>query len=151
MGFDGVISSLIIFIAVVSITVVVVTSFKAIADESLSSIETRSNQYNYKLKTEIEITSIKYNSSKNQLYVFVHNIGKTKLKTDYIDIYIDGLFISRDLRKVNVIPSTDLENPGLFDPNEVINITVNKTLSSGEHKVKVVTQYGEYDEDIFSV
>jgi archaellum component FlaF (FlaF/FlaG flagellin family) len=152
MGFDGVISTMIIFIAVVGITVLAVTSFKAIADESASAMEERSTVLNNKIKSDITILSTIYNSSSENITVTFQNTGKIKLDPNAIDGFINGYFVSRSNRTCFVEPSTDIINPGIMDPSEVAILEMPAgSLASGSHVVKITTQYGSSHEDTFSI
>ncbi|HDP73361.1 MAG TPA: hypothetical protein ENN46_00165 [Candidatus Woesearchaeota archaeon] len=152
MGFDGVISTMIIFIAVVGITVLAVTSFKAIADQSVSAMEERSNVLNNRIKSDITILSVAFNSTHENITVTFQNTGKIKLDPETIDLFLNGYFVSRNSRVCFVEPSTDTLNPGILDPSEVAIIEMPAAnLSSGTHRIKVTTQYGSSHEDSFSV
>ena len=69
-----------------------------------------------------------------------------------IDAYLDGGFVPRNdtNRTVTVEGSTDLINPGLWDPDEILRVDIYQNLTAGQHTVIIGTTYGNKDQEIFS-
>ena len=152
MGFSTLVTNVIMFIAVISLTTAFVAIFKNYVDESTNSINIQSEVISNNLKTDINIITASYSNATEKTTVHVQNTGKTKLDLDYVDVYIDDKFIPRDSsnRTIKVLKSTEIENPGIWDPKEVVEIVVNMNLSRGEHKIAVATEYGVKDTTTFS-
>ena len=151
-----IITHLIIFIAVISIATGVIIGFKNFADQSQSSLTSRTKELNNHIKTAIKIELISYDNTTNETKVYVRNIGSTTLDPSYVDIYIDGFRFSRNQsqaynRGVEVLPDTDITDPGLWNPKEQLYIIARKHLSIHKtHEVTVTTQYEGSDTDTFS-
>lgn len=154
MGMSGLSSNLIMFIAVLSISTMVVAVFNDQVDTTTSSIVTQQNWLSQQLKTDITIEVIDYvNGTENQTTVYVENTGATILDLAYIDIYIGGQRIERNnvSRTLEILPDTEVANIGLWDPKEQIKFVVNKTLEENlTYDVIVSTQYNGKDSDEFS-
>jgi len=150
MGFSGIATTIIMFIAVLMLATTVIISLRNQVDESQASMRAQAELLNNQIKTNIEITSTNYSSQ--ILRVYAINNGKTILKLDRIDIYVDDEFIPRNVsnRTITLEASTDVKNPGFWDPNEIIKIEVNKTLQAGAHTVAISTQYNTQDSELFS-
>lgn len=152
MGFSGIVSTMIMFIAVVAMSITVVGAFKSLIDDTSSSIQIQGNALSDQLKTDLFFDEISYSNITDITTVNIKNTGKTKLQTDKVDIYLDGLFIDRNEsnRTINIQTSTDLKNPGIWDPGEIVQIKIFKVLEDGDHTLTVSTQYSTKAEDIFS-
>lgn len=151
MGFGNLATTIIMFIAVMLLSTAVIVSFRTQTDQAQASMRAQSEFLNNQIKTNIEITNTNYTT--NNLRVYVLNDGKTTLKLETVDVYVDNGFIPRNdsNRTISIEASTDTTNPGLWDPSEIIRIDVDTTLSSGTHKVAIGTPYGVSDEETFSV
>jgi archaellum component FlaF (FlaF/FlaG flagellin family) len=92
------------------------------------------------------------NYSLSTISVQAKNQGSTTLKIEYLDIYIDQIRIPRDVsnRTISIV-APDITNPGLFDPDETIEINVTFPLPSGNHTVKLVTEHEASSSKIFEV
>lgn len=151
MGFGGLATTIILFIAVMLVSTGVIMSLQTQVTQSQSSMRSQAELLNNQISTNVDITSANYTGGVTTIYVL--NNGKTILDVDNVDVYIDNLFIPRNTsnRTMAVESSTDLTNPGLWDPTEILRIDVTKTLGNGTHKVKVATQYGSLEQETFSV
>ena len=147
-GAGDAVSTLILFIAVVGISVGIVVAMKNYAIETHESLKIRNEIVNYQLKTSIDITNMYYNTTTNQVVIYVKNIGETKLVTQDFDLFVNNRF------------STNFTAFEAGDISSVLDILlikqtamfyVNQTLSSGSHEVKVVSGYGgSGDTDYFN-
>jgi len=146
-GAGEVVSTLILFIAVVSITASIVLVFRNFATQTTDSFKVQGDIVNNQLKTYITIPDAYYNSTTKDLYIYVKNIGETNLLTNYFDIYIDKFYVTNFSVKNPVNLS---ENLTLLQPQQTAVIVRNINLTTGTHSVKVVTQYGSYAEAYFN-
>ena len=151
MGFGNLATTIIMFIAVMLLSTAVIVSFRTQTDQAQASMRSQSEFLNNQIKTNIDIVSTNYSASNLRIYVL--NNGKTTLKPETVDVYVNNIFIPRDdaNRTISIEASTDTRNPGLWDPDEIIRIDVDTTLSSGTQAVRVGTTYGISDESTFSV
>ena len=147
-AFGEVASSLIMFIAVIGITIAVVVSFQSFVVDSQSSLEDQQELTNNKLKTAIAISNTYYNDSSQKLYVYVKNIGDVQLETQVLDLYINEQF-NNNFQTVS--PINFSQNISTLPIQETLTVVVNKTLNPGTHKVQVVTQYGVGAEKSFNI
>lgn len=146
-AFGDAVSTLIMFIAVISVTTGVVIVFKNYVVDTQDSFSTQSELTSNKLRTAISINNIYYNSSDNKTFIYVKNIGETKLATKLFDIFINDRY-EEDYNITyanNFTRLLDISEPG--DTFVVIN---SGYLTSGSHEVKVVTEYGVGDTDSFN-
>ncbi|MBN2567599.1 hypothetical protein JXB02_05975 [Candidatus Woesearchaeota archaeon] len=153
MGFSSVTAHLIMFIAVMGLATGLVATFKNYVDSNNDAMSAQWTYMSNNIKTDITISNSGYDNVTNLTTVYAQNTGKTQLDPDYVDVYIDDLFIPRDTsnRTIQIVPSTDTSNPGVWDPKEILEIVVNGSLADGSHTVDVATQYGVADTDTFSV
>lgn len=151
MGFSNVATTIIMFIAVMLLATGVIITMRTDIERTQNSMRVQGELLNNQIQTNIEITNTNYTAGTTTLYII--NNGKTILKLDRIDVYLDGEFVPRNdtNRSIAIEPSTDSKNPGLWDPNEIVAIEVYKALSAGEHTIAVTTQYANKDEELFSI
>lgn len=151
MGFGNVATTIIMFIAVLMLATGVLITMNNQIEQSQASMKVQNDYLNNQLKTNILINQVNYSAGQTTLYVM--NEGKTILKLDKTDVFLDAEFIPRNdtNRSITIETSTDITNPGLWDPDEMVKIVINQTLTAGEHRVAVTTQYGVKDEELFSI
>lgn len=151
MGFGNVATTIIMFIAVLTLATGVIITMNNQMEQSQASMKIQNDYLNNQMKTNILINQVNYSAGETTIYIV--NDGKTILKTDKVDIYVDADFIPRNdtNRTIAIEPSTDITNPGLWDPDEILKINISKTLIAGQHRVAVTTQYGVKDEELFSI
>lgn len=146
-GFGEVASTLIMFIAVLGVTIGVVISFQNFVIDTQGSFEDQQELTSNKLKTAISISNTYYNDSSQRLYVYVKNIGGVSLNTEIFDIYVDGQFQD----SFDVVSPTNFSNTlEILPVQDTLTMIVNKTLSQGTHNVRVVTEFGVSEEDSFN-
>ena len=150
---SSVITTLIMFIAVLGIASGLIVAIKNYADETEAVFADKGNKYNQYLQTDINIDTLYFDNTTNTTYIYVRNVGRTIMKIDEVDIYIDGVRFARNSsRTIEVEPDTDEINIGKWDPDEIILITAVRDLdSSVSHEAIVVTPYSVRDTKIFSV
>jgi archaellum component FlaF (FlaF/FlaG flagellin family) len=153
MGFSSITATLIMFIAVMGLATGVIVVMKTSVDETSASLSIRSDILKNTLQTEMDISSISYNNITETTTVNIQNVGKTKLKLEYVDIFVDGAFIPRNStnRTIYVQASTDTKNPGIWDPHEILEIQVFKNMTLETHDIVISSQYGSRVEDSFSI
>lgn len=141
MGFADISGHLIMFIAVTTISISLLFVFNQQISDSASSVSIRQKYLSNQLKTSIDIDSISYNSG--NLLIYIRNTGDTNFYPNKSSIYIDKERIKFDSDMSFVIESdTDLKNVGVFDPSEILKISINKTLTPDEtHTFLIVTPY----------
>jgi archaellum component FlaF (FlaF/FlaG flagellin family) len=154
MGMSTIITHVILFIAVISIASGLLIGIKNFADQSESAFNTKKDEFNQQIGTDITIEVIHYNNQTDQTSIFVKNTGLTIMKPSQIDVYIDGLRIPRNdtNRSIAVLSDTDTVDIGFWNPKEELKIVVNLALNENKsHDVIVTTPYETSDTETFSV
>lgn len=154
MGFGTIIANVVMFITVLLLATAVIVVFKGTVEDSTTSMQAQSDRMSNQIKTDLHITSAVYNESETNITVYAQNIGETVLNLDNVDVYVDGLFIDRNtsVRQMHIQPSTHVRNAGFWDPSEVLEIYINRSLStSSTHMVALTTQYGTKEETRISM
>ena len=115
-------------------------------------MQIQSNVIANNVKTDITVQVASFDNLTETITANVVNTGKTKLDLDYVDVYVDSLFIPRNSgnRTLEIIPSTEVENPGIWDPREILEVEVFMNISEGSHTIKIATEYGVIDTFVFS-
>jgi len=146
-AFGGVVSTLILFIAVVGVSTGLVIAFKNYVSDTQSALDAQNQITSNKLKSAISITNIFYNSTSGQTYIYVKNIGQLKLYPKNFDLFVDGFYTNNF---TYVYASNLSKTITVFNPFETMGIIYNKSLVSGTHNLRVVTEYSSYAEDTFN-
>jgi archaellum component FlaG (FlaF/FlaG flagellin family) len=152
MGFGTIAAQIILFISLVSIAAAVVLMINQYTEETSYSLKVQKDRLVDELRTDITINSVSYNGSKtpDELLVYARNTGKTLIDLNYTDIYIDGVRVDYADRTLTIEADTEVSNPGIWDPKEVLEIDVSQDIGSGTHKARVVVFNGASDEELFS-
>ncbi|MFP4111728.1 MAG: hypothetical protein ACLFPQ_02360 [Candidatus Woesearchaeota archaeon] len=99
-----------------------------------------------KKNSEISIIGIEcsYDHNLNTTNILVNNTGKEKLHLKRIDLYYpERVPRNESNRTMNITKETDLIDPGLWNPKEILNITIFKKLTNlSENMFIVVNEYG---------
>jgi len=153
MGFGTIAATIIMFIAVMSLSTTVYVAMKNDISEQSTAMREQGQFLSNSLKTDLSMENVGYDNNTNTTIASIRNTGKTKLSLDLTDLYIDLDFIPRSdqNRTIEIDASTDSKNVGIWDPNEIVNIEIFKDLEEGDHTLKVSVQYGVNVEDTFSV
>lgn len=154
MGFSGLASQMIMFIAVITIASGVVIVVNSNIQEATSSVETHTDSLAMSIKTDITIDLISHQNDENVTYVYIKNTGKTKLRLNETDVFFNGFRIPRNIsnRSIEVLSDTDSINSGVWDPEEEVLIKIFQKLSvTSSHKVTITTQYEASDSEEFSI
>ena len=87
------------------------------------------------------------------LNITILNDGKIKLDDDYLEIFLGADRVTRDYDNITkiVVESTDIENPGLWDPQELININFPINLTPGRNILKIVNEFSNSDYYAFTI
>lgn len=146
-GFGSVVSTLIMFIAIVGVSTGLVIAFQNYVLDTQKAMNIQNDVTSNKLKSSISITNIYYNSSSNKTYTYVKNIGTVKLNPTKFDLFVDDRYTNN----FTAVYANNLsKNVISFNPQDTISIIYLKGLVAGTHTIKVVTEYSSYSEDSFN-
>lgn len=138
-GFGDAVSALILFIAVLLVSAGVVVVLQNYVFETQESIRFQSDTTSNQLNTLISITNTFYNDTDQTLYVYLKNIGKTKLNTQNFDVFVNGQFIS----EYNVTDPSDFTvQRQILDVQQTVAFVINISLGTGSNEVRLVSEYG---------
>lgn len=153
MGLETVAAQLIIIGAFLYFAVIIVDSF----NNNWTGVHDSLKKYNEKERSRvdesIEIFEVTYDAINSVTEVKINNTGKTMISLDFIDVFQNSIRIPRlnDNRTLNVQSNSELKNPGLWDPEEILEINISGSLPTGSHFVEVFTKNGINDIKSFSV
>ncbi len=138
-GFGSVASTLIMFIAIMIVSTALVIAIKNYASTTQDSIYYQNKITSNKLRTAIDISNVFYNSTTTTTYIYVKNIGETKLATEQFDVFIDNVYITN----YSTYYASNLSKPMTILGSGQTGVFVKtKALSVGTHEVKVVSEFG---------
>jgi archaellum component FlaF (FlaF/FlaG flagellin family) len=155
MGFGDIASALIMVIAAMSIATGVVVSFKGHFDRTTSAVTLTQAEVTSQMRTAVAIEVVRFDNTSNTVYAYVKNTGNERLDPDRIDMYVDKVYIPRNLtnRTVTIIPDTAIVDDTVWDPKEEVEIQVfNYVLTTTHtHELTITTQYGVKDTYTFTI
>jgi len=147
-AFGEVVSTLIMFIAVVSVTTGLVMVFQNYVIDTKDSLNKQNMLTSSKLRTSISIVNTYYNTTSNTSYYYVKNIGETKLTARLVNLFVDNGFESN----FSLVYADNLSKDiTFFFPQETMAIINQKDLNAGTHLVKVISEYSVGDELEFNI
>jgi archaellum component FlaF (FlaF/FlaG flagellin family) len=147
-GFGGIASTLIMFIAIISVTTGLVIAFTNYIRSTEQSLTVQNDLTSNKIKTSVTITNVYYNGTTNVVNIYLKNIGETKLHPRFFDLYINGAFVTG----FNTTEPTDFSSiVTLFEPQDTVSVNKDIVLNPGTHDVMLVTEYGVGAKDSFNI
>jgi archaellum component FlaG (FlaF/FlaG flagellin family) len=149
MGADSLASTLLMFIAVMLMTVAVITLLTNYIAETSGVVSAKQKSMISQLQTDISIMEV--NSTGTWSRIYVKNVGSNELKTSCINVMVEKELLTNSSFQV-LDPDTNL-TMSLWEPTQtiLINATHSDIGSAQEHQVKVVTCNGVGDSYIFSI
>jgi archaellum component FlaG (FlaF/FlaG flagellin family) len=140
MGFSTVSAEILFFLAVVAVSAGVIAVFSSYVDKAQGAMNDKQQYIVSQLRTDVAITNI--DNSSGHLYIFVKNVGSEQLKTDCMNMYVDGGWVNVGAGQI-VNPATgaalayvDSESTVEFKPTSA-PLSLNTV-----HSAKVVTCNG---------
>ena len=147
-GAGDAISALILFIAVLGVSLGVVVAFQQLVVKTQDTLSDQQEFTQNSLRTQLIISNIFYDVNTNEVDIYVRNIGKTTLASSYFTFFIDGEY------GVNLTPSF-ATNQGVpitvLHPQETMYVEFPIVLSVGSHELTVVSEYGNVVKETFNV
>lgn len=138
-AFGDVVSALILFIAVIGISTGLVIAMKNYAVSTQDSMRNQNEVMNNQLRTIIDISHVSYNSTSNDIYIYIKNLGSTQLISKDLAIFVSEEYMIN----FNVFSaSNESEIPRIILPGETVVIVTNKVLVPQTHLIRVVSGYG---------
>jgi len=147
MGFDGIASQAIMFIAVLGASAMLIVAFNNQITTASGAMTTQQSALSYQIKTAINIETATFNSTSHLVTFYARNTGTTSLRIDKLSIYVGITWIGNasTSRNVTVQPDTQVgtnTNSNIWDPNEVISGNLSIVLNTGSvYTLRVITQY----------
>ena len=139
------VSSLIIFIVVISITLSVALFFQNYMVETEDSLDKKKTITNGKIKTDLTFVSIDYENQ--ELSIYIKNTGDMDIEMGYLDAILNGEYV----QNLEVFNAKDLNvQIDFLQIQEVALIKIPITLSSQTHTLKLISEYGNIFEEKFN-
>lgn len=150
MGFGTIVANIIMFIAVLMLASSILLIMNVYVQETQESLNEQKNRLVDELRTAITIDSVSYDNSTNTLTIYSTNIGTTNLQPETVDLYIDGIRISRASRSITLEPDTLVGGPTIWNPREVARIETSLSLE-GTVLIRIVTSSGVFNQELISI
>lgn len=153
MGFSNIFSQMVLYLFLLIVLSGTFITTKSMFLENRKAYGEKQEMMSKKLLTDIKIINTTYDNVSDEILIKVRNDGKTVLDKNELDLYVNDIRIPRnESNRTIVFDGVDIVNPGLFDPDEQINVTLyNQNLTTGNHIVRVITQYSIGDYEVISV
>lgn len=143
MGFSGIASSLLIFIAVMTVSASVIIALKGQVDDAQSAISSQKDRIDNELKSDYMIDFANYNSG--VIYLYVRNSGSTIIDNKTLDVYVDNVRIPRNVsnRTLQIAFDSEITDVGIWNPKEVMEIQINYVLQgSTTYTISITSDFG---------
>lgn len=143
MGFSTIVAWMGVFMVLVIATFSLITMYTTHISD-MNKIYVYEKELAKKAKSNFEIEHALYTFGR--LEVHAKNTGNTLIKINEtgvgrcIEAYLDGVWVNQSLFSTDILNTT--WSPLLWDPDESLNISINKTVAYGPHVVSIVDCYG---------
>ena len=142
MGFSTLVAQVVLFGVMITIFITYTITMGAYIYKTDNSLYSSYETLELKLNTEMTAINATYSASKKDITTYIKNTGKTKIDTEYLDIYLDSERIARNDTSLSITiqSSTEIKNPGIWDPKETIQIIIDKRIDeTGTHYMEFFT------------
>lgn len=146
-GAGDAISALILFIAVIGVSLGVVIAFQQFVTQSQDGLSTQQDMILKKVQTQLIISNVFYDDVEEEVVIFVRNVGETTLNTDLLNFFVNSEFEGQ-LETINA-------NTGMvtrvMNSQDTIRVEFPIELNTGTHEVIVVSEFGNVIKRNFNV
>ncbi|WP_135609954.1 flagellin [Methanococcoides sp. AM1] len=146
------ITHMIFFIAAILIAMTVIVVMTSNVQSLTGATASSSKVLSEQIKTDITIISdpeiIPYNSTSKEYTFYAKNTGRTDLDTEYLDVFIDGLYVDQENLEMDFFDQDVLWRPG--DTLE-INMKVTTEMTEGDHRILIAAENGKSDSMDFRI
>ncbi|MFT4244074.1 MAG: hypothetical protein ACMXYB_01320 [Candidatus Woesearchaeota archaeon] len=146
-GAGDAISALILFIAVIGVSLGVIIAFQQFVTQSQDSLTTQQDLILKKVQTQLIISNVFYEPEQEEVVIFVRNVGKTTLDTNLLNFFINQEF-KKNLETLNANTNSPIQ---VMDLQDTIRVVFPTQLSPGTHEVIIVTEFGNIIKRNFNV
>ncbi len=145
------ITHMIFFITAVVVAMMVVLVLSQNIQSITSATAANSKVLSQQIRTDITIINdpelIPYDNSSNHYIFYAKNTGNTELNKEYLDIFIDGIFIDPASTDISMLDHDTLWRPGDI---LIINVT-SQPLERGDHRFHIAVENGKTDSMSFKI
>lgn len=144
MGFSNIVSQVVLFMSILFAIVTLSMVYKTYVTTTNLSLRTQHDQMMQMIDTSFYISNFTYNSTTSNVVMNIKNTGAVKLNMDEMDIFIDNQRIERNStdRTLDFLESKNLVNPEQWDPGEYVVANISRSLSSGNHVIRISVENG---------
>ncbi len=145
MGASGASTQLIFFVSAIMVASAVVAVAANGVYGITSGINQKSDNIEKEMLTNIAIINDPTNVPNDPVRIYAKNLGNTVLNQNYITVMLDGMVVT------DYTLSLSGNTSSFWDPSSVISITIDQTLTSGDHTVTITTENGIMDRLSFRI
>lgn len=146
-GAGDAISTLILFIAVISISVGIVIAFQQFVTQTQVGLENQQDILSSKLNTQYIISNVIYDSSLNITTLYIKNTGNTQLDVNSLSFFIADEYITSAI----IVNANTGGTIRIFNPQDTILVNASLNLPLGTYEVRVISEFGNIVEDTFVI
>jgi archaellum component FlaF (FlaF/FlaG flagellin family) len=153
MGFSTIVSQTIFISIMMVVMVSSIFIFSSYIYKTHNSLQEKYTAMDLKSHTELTIMNITYDQVTDEIAARVKNTGRSAISLRALDIYVDSMHIGRNAanRTIVIDPATEIRNPGIWDPEEEVDIDIRITLAGGMHYVELFSDNSVSDIMAFRV
>lgn len=146
MGFGTAVTGSLFILTLIAVSAMLFTSLIDVSVSSAAVLDEKARQ----TQSRIHILSAQMTTSNNTgtnittINVAVENTGEKIHDVDTVDLYINEQRISRNNRSVSLNSTTDVTNPGLWDPGEILEVEREEETDTLQDiiRIKIATSSG---------
>lgn len=135
-------SHLIIFIAAITVAVVVAGAMSLATDNFVGSLEDKGERKAKELAADVSIlndpTHMVYNRTTRELTLYVKNTGSISLAQDQVEVYVNGSYWEPTSVAL-------MGGASSWQTSKTLQVDLELYMPAGDHSLRVVVQYGAYD------
>jgi archaellum component FlaF (FlaF/FlaG flagellin family) len=109
-----------------------------------SEISSKYDDLSSRASTCFRVVNLSYRSDAGVILCYLLNSGSLALAPEDLSVLVDGIYIDESTDEIGRNLGGDVRNPGLWDPEETLEINMTRELSEGNHVLKVFYSNGVY-------
>ncbi|MFP4402295.1 MAG: hypothetical protein ACLFPL_03595 [Candidatus Nanoarchaeia archaeon] len=137
-GAGDAISTLILFIAVLGISIGLIVAFQQFSNQTQSSLKTKQDSISDRLDTQLSIIYTAYDTNSNITTTYLKNIGNSELDTQSLSFFVGGEYIANPTI-TNADTGASIRVLGIQD---TIKVELEQDLNQGVNKIIVASEFG---------
>ena len=144
MGFSNIMAAALAFSVLMGIFYILQGQLPEGVVDLDSEISGKYDDLSSRTSTCFHVVNLSYRSDTGVILCCLLNSGTVALVPEDLSVLVDGIYMDESIDEIGHSLGGDVRNPGLWDPDETLEINMTRQLSEGNHLLKIFYTNGVY-------